>query len=200
MTGRQWLRLTAARSRRRRRNPLRRHSDVVEARVVLATWTLALLGAVFAGQTAASAVDEGLAARRAAVHPVTAVVNEDASKIPPTTTGFDGGKVWAEVRWTTSDGVTHTARAKVDPSSSPGTRVRAWADRTGDLVTEPPTAAQATLEVVGTGVLAASAAGSTALAGGWLVRRRMLRHRLAEWEAEWKRVGPQWRNRSGGRG
>ena len=183
-----------------RPNPLRRRSDVVEARIVLATWTLALLGGAFAGRATAAGVDQGLTARRAAVHVVAAVLVEDASRIPPTTTGFDDGKVWAKVRWTTADGVTRTARTKVQPDVPAGTRVTAWADSTGDLVAEPPTATQAKLEVAGTGVLVASGVGSTVFAGGWLVRRRLLRRRLAEWDAEWRRVGPQWRNLSGGKG
>ncbi|MDH6623100.1 plastocyanin [Streptomyces sp. LBL] len=192
--------LTRVRFWRWRRNPLRRHSDVVEARIVLVTWTLALLGGTFAGQAAATGVDQALAARRAAVHTVAAALAEDASKIPPSTTGVDDGKVWAKVRWTTADGVTHTAKTKAEPGAAAGTRVTAWADSTGNLVSKPPTVAQAKLEAVGTGLLVVSGAGSTALAGGWLVRRRLLRRRLAEWDAEWKRVGPQWRNLSGGKG
>ncbi|MER5435245.1 hypothetical protein [Streptomyces sp. NPDC002588] len=191
---------TRVRFWRWRHNPLRRHSDVVEARIVLAAWTLALLGGTLAGQAAAAEVDQNLAARRAAVHTVAVVLAEDASKIPPTTTGFDDGKVWAKVRWTTADGVTHTARTRVEPDATAGTRVTAWADKTGDLVPGPPTATQAVLDVVGTGLLVASGTGSTVLAGGWLIRRRLLRRRLAEWDAEWKRVGPQWRNLSGGKG
>lgn len=192
--------VTRVRFWRWRHNALRRRSDVVEARIVLTTWTLALLGGAFAGQAAAAAADQGLAARRAAVHTLTVVLAEDASKIPPTTTGFDDGKVWAQVRWTTADGVTHTARTKVEPEATAGTRVTAWADNTGALVSEPPTATEAKLEVAGTGLLVASGTGATVLAGGWLVRTRLLRRRLAEWDAEWKRVGPQWRNLSGGKG
>ena len=125
---------------------------------------------------------------------------EDASKIPPTTTGFDDGRVWAEVRWTTADGVTHRARTKVEPEATEGTRVTLWADRAGDPVAEPPTGARRTLEVVGNGVLVASGAAGAVLVGARLVRARLLRRRLAEWDAEWKRVGPQWRNLSGGKG
>lgn len=184
-----------------RRNPLRRHSDVVEAGIVFATWSLALLGGAFAGHAAAIAFDQDLAAQRAEVHPVAAVAAEDASVLPPITTGFDDGKVWAKVHWTTADGVIHTARTEVEPDARVGTRVTAWADSTGDrLVSEPPSPTQVRLEAAGTGVLVASFAGSVVLTGGWLVRRRLLRLRLAEWDAEWKRVGPQWRNLSGGKG
>ncbi|WP_405539737.1 hypothetical protein OG787_47465 [Streptomyces sp. NBC_00075] len=183
-----------------RHNALRRHSDVVEARIVLATWILALLGGTLLGQAAAEGLDHSLADRRTAAHAVTAVLTEDASKIPPVTTGFDDGKVWAKVRWTTTDGVTHTARTKVDPDASTGTRVTVWVDGSGALVAEPATATEAELEVVGTGLFVGSGTGSMVLAGGWLVRRRLLSRRLVEWDAEWKRVGPQWRDLSGGKG
>ncbi|MEV6481827.1 hypothetical protein [Streptomyces sp. NPDC051576] len=182
-----------------RHNPLRRHSDVVEARVVLAAWTLALLAGAIAGQAAATETDHYLTERRADIHAVAAVLTEDAPKTSAVTTGFDDGKVWAKVRWTT-DGVTHTARAKVEPRATAGTRITAWANRAGALVPEPPTATEHTLGVLGNGVLVGSGACSMVLAGGWLIRRRLLRQRLAEWDAEWKRVGPQWRNRSGGKG
>ncbi|MFF5187662.1 hypothetical protein ACFY30_28515 [Streptomyces sp. NPDC000345] len=200
MAGTRRTTTTGVRLWRWRRNPLRRRSDVVEARIVLATWTLALLGGAFAGQAAATAVDRDIAARRADVHPVAAVLLEDAAKIPPTTTGFDDGRVWARVRWTTADGVTHTVRTKVDPDAAAGTRVTAWLDSAGDPVSGPPTAARRTVEVTGAGVLAASGAGLAVLAGGRLIRGRLLRRRLQEWAAEWERVGPQWRNLSGGKG
>ncbi|MFJ8114286.1 hypothetical protein [Streptomyces sp. NPDC096132] len=200
MAGSHRTQVTSVRFWRWRHNALRRPGDVVEARIVLATWTLALLAGAFAARAAATAADADMAARRAAVHPVVAVLAEDASRIPPTTTGFDDDKVWATVRWTTADGRAHTARTKVDPDATTGTRVTAWADRTGALVPDPPTATQRVVQVVGTGVLAASGTGGTVLAGGWLIRRRLLSRRLAEWDAEWRHVGPQWRNLSGGKG
>ncbi|MFJ9898346.1 hypothetical protein ACIQPR_33920 [Streptomyces sp. NPDC091280] len=183
-----------------RHNSLRRHSDVVEARIVLATWMLALSAGAVAGQAVAAQTDHYLTERRAEVHAVAAVLTEDASDIAPTTTGFDDGRVPVKVRWTTADGVTHTARMKVDPQTAAGTHVTAWIDRSGQVVSKPPTATEKTLGVVGNGVLVGSGVCSTVLAGGWLVRRRLLRRRLAEWDAEWKRVDPQWRDRSGGRG
>jgi hypothetical protein len=60
--------------------------------------------------------------------------------------------------------------------------------------------AEATLQVVLTGALVAPLAGATVWAGGRLIRERLLRRRLAEWDQEWKRIGPEWRNRSGGKG
>ncbi|WP_267883703.1 hypothetical protein [Streptomyces sp. NRRL S-646] len=41
-------------------------------------------------------------------------------------------------------------------------------------------------------------AGAVVLVGGQLVRGRLDRRRLAEWDAQWAQVGPQWRKRMPG--
>ncbi|MFE9451790.1 hypothetical protein [Streptomyces sp. NPDC006739] len=181
-------------------NPLKRHSDVVEAWIVLVTWALALLGGVLAGVVAAQATDSAFAARRAQVHAVSAVLTDDAAKTPSGGSGYDNGRVWAAVRWTDAVGNVHTGQAKVLPGSHVGSRLTVWADRTGGIVSPPPSGTGATLQVVLTGALVAPLAGATVWAGGWLIRTRLLRRRLAEWEEEWEQVGPEWRKRSGGRG
>ncbi|MFF4833509.1 hypothetical protein [Streptomyces sp. NPDC001315] len=193
---------TVARVRlwRWRRNPLRRHSDVVEAWIVLGTWILVLVGGAFAGLTAAQAVDSAFAARRAQVHAVSAVLTDDAARTPPAGTGYDDGRVWATVRWTDADGSVHQGRATVVPGAPAGTRLTVWTDPTGRVVAQPASTAEATLQAALTGILVASLTGATVWAGGWLVRTGLVRRRLAEWDEEWKRVGPGWENFSGGRG
>ncbi len=98
-----------------RRNPLRRHSDVVEAWIVLVTWICALSGGTLAGVAAAQATDSAFAARQAQVHAVSAVLTDDAARTALGGSGYDDGRVWAVVRWTTADGAVHTDRAKVLP-------------------------------------------------------------------------------------
>ncbi|MFJ3235262.1 hypothetical protein [Streptomyces sp. NPDC086787] len=182
-------------------NPLKRHSDVVEAWIVLVTWVLVLLGGVFAGGMAARATDSAFAARRAQVHAVSAVLTDDAATIPAGGSGgYDDGRVWAAVRWTDAGDTVHTGRAKVFPGSPVGSRLTVWTDRAGRIVSEPPSGAGATLQVVLTGALVAPLAGATVWAGGWLVRARLFRRCLADWDEEWQQVGPEWRKRSGGRG
>ncbi|MFI9809210.1 hypothetical protein ACIHEJ_33515 [Streptomyces sp. NPDC052301] len=183
-----------------RRNPVRRHSDVVEAWIVLAVWALALLGGVLAGVVAAQVTDSASAARRAHVHPVSAVLADDAARTPPAGAGNDDGRVWATVRWTGADGSVHTGLAKIFPGAPVGSRLTVWTDRTGRIVSPPPSGTEATLQAVLTGALVAPLAGATAWAGGRLIRARLLRRRLAEWDEEWKQVGPEWRNLSGGKG
>ncbi|GGN79792.1 hypothetical protein GCM10011579_064650 [Streptomyces albiflavescens] len=192
--------VTRVRLWRWRRNRLRRHSDVVEAWIVLGTWILVLVGGAFTGVVAAQAVDSAFATRRAQVHAVSAVLTDDATKTPPAGTGYDDGRVWAAVGWTDAQGSAHHDRAKVVPGAPAGTRLTVWTDRTGRVVSEPASAGEAKLQAYLTGVLVASLTGATVWGGGWLVRTGLVRRRLAEWDEEWKRVGPEWRNLSGGRG
>ncbi|MFF7356423.1 hypothetical protein ACFZA1_27810 [Streptomyces filipinensis] len=181
-------------------NALKRHSDVVEAWIVLVTWALALLGGVLAGVVAAQATDSAFAVRRAQVHAVSAVLTDDAAKTPSGGSGYDNGRVWAAVRWTDAVGNVHSGQAKVFPGAPAGSRLTVWADGTGRIVSPPPSGTGAALQVVLTGALVAPLAGATVWAGGRLVRTRLLQRRLAEWEKEWEQVGPEWRKRSGGRG
>lgn len=181
-----------------RSNPLRRHSDVIEAWIVLVTGTLAVVLGVLAGVLAAQAVGTGLSAQAARVHAVPAVLTV-AAPSAPTAVGGSGQRVWAAVRWTTPDGTVHAGKAKVLPGAPVGTRVTVWTDRTDHVVPAPVTGTEATLEAALTGALFAPSAGAAVWAAGRLARTRLDRRRMAEWDAEWRQVGPQWGNLSGGR-
>ncbi|MFH9044646.1 hypothetical protein ACH4FA_35720 [Streptomyces sp. NPDC017966] len=181
-----------------RRNPLRRRSDLAEAWLVLVTLLLALLLGVFSGLTAAAAVDGSLAERRERTTPVPAVLAEDAAGLSASVTENGDGGVWAKVRWTAPDGTGRTGRAEVDPGSPAGTGVTVWTDPAGRLVSAPPDGAEARFQTVMAGVTVAVAAGGAVLLGGCLVRFRLRLRRLAEWEAEWRRVEPSWRRRMTG--
>ncbi|WP_333778263.1 Rv1733c family protein [Streptomyces sp. IBSBF 3136] len=200
MAGTPPMTVTRVRLWRWRRNPLRRHSDVVEAWIVLVTWILAVLAGVLAGQAAAGSMDAAFSARRAQVHTVSAVLTDGAARTPTSGSGYDDGRVWAPVRWTSGNGAVHTGRAKVFPGAPAGSTVTVWANGGGRLVSAPATPAEAMLQTVLAGVLVAQAAGTVVWVGGRLVRARLVRRRMTEWGEEWKRVGPEWRNLSGGRG
>ncbi|MEU6591016.1 hypothetical protein ABZ923_17660 [Streptomyces sp. NPDC046881] len=192
--------VTPVRLWRWRRNPLKRHSDVVEAWIVLAGWLLALIAGVFAGVVAARTSESAFTARLAQVHPVAAVLTDDAARTPAAGSGYDDGRVWAAVRWTDADGSVHTDRAKVFPGAPAGTRITVWANRSDRVVPAPVTGAAADLQSALTGALVAPAAGALVWGAGWLVRGRLIRRRMAEWDEEWKQIGPRWGNLSGGRG
>ncbi|ARP68612.1 hypothetical protein LK07_01200 [Streptomyces pluripotens] len=181
-----------------RRNPLKRHSDVVEAWIVLVTWVLATFAAVVAGVVTAGAAGQGFSARAAGVHSVSAVLTDDAAKPPATGSGSRDGREWATVRWTDAHGSVHTDQARVFPGAPAGTRVTVWTDRANRVVPAPITGAAATGEAVGTGVLVAGLAGTAVLVAGRAVRGGLLRRRLAEWDKEWNQVGPRWGNLNSG--
>ncbi|MFK0160601.1 hypothetical protein ACIQVK_52260 [Streptomyces sp. NPDC090493] len=183
-----------------RRSPLRRHSDLVEAWIVLALWVLALVGGALSGWGVAGAVDKTFADRRAAVHTVSAELTGDAADGTLVAAGYDFGKMRVTVRWKAADGSVHTGPAKVVPTATAGSRVQVWVNRSGLLVAEPPDKAESAFETVAAGALVAQLTVAVVYGGGWLVRRRLFGQRLAEWDEEWRRVGPQWRNFSGGKG
>ncbi|MCZ4514015.1 hypothetical protein O3Q52_38950 [Streptomyces sp. ActVer] len=182
-----------------RDTPLRRRSDRLEAWIVLTAWLFAVAGGLSVALVAGVSFEQSLAVRRAQVHPVTAVLTQDAPGAPALTTdGTSEGTVWAKVRWTAAEGTTHTGLAKAEPGSEAGTSVTAWVDRKGELRSQPPTAVEAQLYSVLVGTSAGLAAGATVLGCERLARAGLDRRRLREWDAEWARVGPQWRKRMSG--
>ncbi|MEH0421026.1 Rv1733c family protein [Streptomyces sp. B21-083] len=169
-----------------RRNPLRRRVDAVEGWAVLATWALIVLTGVFVGLVSAHSVEEGLARERVDWRPVTALVVEDA----PGTVGSE--KVWAKVRWSAADGTRHTGQARVDSGSTAGSPATVWTDPQGRLVTKPATESEAHLRAALIGALA-GASGATVPYVGWrLLRGRLQRRRMEEWDEAWERFDPMW--------
>lgn len=174
-----------------RRNPLRRRGDRLESWVLLVAWTLTLFGGVAAGLMAADAVESGLARQRAEWRQVGAVLTEDAPE-PAGTSSTGTEKVWAKVRWTAPDGSEREGQARVDPASLMGARVTVWTDAGGLLVTKPASESQARLRAALVGGLAGLFAAAVPFVGGRLVRGRMERRRMDQWDEEWERIGPLW--------
>ncbi|WP_432169773.1 Rv1733c family protein [Streptomyces sp. 1222.5] len=176
-----------------RRNPLKRRADVVEAWVVLGAWLLTLLLGVAAGLAAARSVEHGLARERAAWRPAVAHVVE---RVPGTSPAHghvsSGERIWAEVRWSTADGSTHTGQVRVKPGSRAGARVTVWTDPRGHLVGRPVTASEAAFRAALIGVLVGLSAAAVPFVGGLALRGRLERRRMEDWDTEWSRFGPQW--------
>ncbi|MFF5536782.1 hypothetical protein ACFY71_30705 [Streptomyces cinerochromogenes] len=177
-----------------RRNPLKRRADVLEAWVVLGACLLTVLAGVLAGLAAAGSVEHGLARERATWRPAVArVVDQVPGSSPAHGSGTSAGeRVWAEVRWTVPDGSTHTGQVRVEPGSRPGTPVTVWTDPQGHLVSRPTTASEAAFRATLIGLLVGVSAGAVPFVAGLAVRGRLERHRLAAWDTEWSRLGPQW--------
>ncbi|MEV6738783.1 hypothetical protein AB0N14_18340 [Streptomyces sp. NPDC051104] len=176
-----------------RRNPLRRRSDALEAWVVLAVWAVTVVGGVLTGWAATHSVERGLAEERARWHPVVALLTQDAPK-----GGAAGGqRVWAKVRWTGQDGSSHAGQARVAAGSPTGTAVTVWTDPEGSLVTQPATESQAQVRAATVGLLVGAGAAAVPFVGGRILRERMERRRMAQWDEAWARFGPLWGRMTG---
>ncbi|MEU7359908.1 MULTISPECIES: Rv1733c family protein [Streptomyces] len=177
-----------------RRNPLKRRADVVEAWVVLGACLLTVLAGVLAGLAAAGSVEHGLARERATWRPTVArVVAQVPGKSPAHSSHASAGeRIWAEVRWTVSDGSAHTGRTRVEPGSKPGTPVTVWTDPRGHLVSRPATASEAAFRSTLIGLLVGASTAAVPFVAGLAVRSRLEHRRMEAWDAEWARLGPQW--------
>jgi hypothetical protein len=176
-----------------RRNPLKRRVDVVEAWVVIGAWLITLAAGVLAGLAATEAVEQGLARERVEWRQVAALVTEKApGTAPDHPVKAPGEKVWGKVAWTAPDGARHTGQVRVGPGSAVGTAVSVWTDPHGELVTKPPTPAQAHMRSSLIGVLVGLSAAAVPFVGGRVLCGRLERRRMNQWDTEWARFGPRW--------
>lgn len=182
-----------------RPNPLRRRSDVVEAWTVLLVAFLLVLGApaagVAVGRWAHGDAQAHAAAERAALDLVSAVVVENAPNAAPTAHGDKQPLYWVQARWTEPDGGSRTGEARVSAGTERGDRADVWLDPGGRSVQAPPTDAAVWQHALAMGTCATGGVVVIVLLGHFAVRRVAIRHRLAEWEREWARTGPDWGHR-----
>lgn len=174
-----------------RRNPLKRRSDRLESWVVLVAWALTVFGGVVTGLLSADSVESGLARQREEWRPVAAQLVEDAPE-PGAASGAGAEKVWARVRWTAPDGSAREGQARVEPASAMGTPVTVWTDADGRLVTKPASESQARLRATLVGGLAGVFVAAVPYVGGRLVRGRLERRRMEQWDEAWARIAPLW--------
>jgi hypothetical protein len=183
-----------------RRNPFRRRTDVLEGWATLGAFAVFAVGGSAAGWAGASAVHGELSSRSAERERTTAVLLQDAPAPSMLRGGaWSGGKVLTKVRWRDVDGLPQTGRTRVTGGLPKGARAEIWTDATGRHAVDPPP------PPVDTGVQSAVAAGAAAGAVGCLtfgcrtvVRVRLDRRRAEEWERDWARVEPHWRQGSAG--
>ncbi|MFF5757827.1 hypothetical protein OG481_00870 [Streptomyces longwoodensis] len=181
-----------------RRNPLKRRADTLEAWVLLGAWAITLLVGVFTGWAAAGAVEHELARERATWRPLQGLLTEQAPGKASAQPGAAGDRVWAKVRWTAPDGSSHTGQVRVDPGSPAYSTVTLWTDPRGHLVTEPADPDQARVRAALVGVLAGCACAAVPFVGGRLLRGRLERRRVDQWDADWARFDPLWGRRQPG--
>ncbi|WP_455711644.1 Rv1733c family protein [Streptomyces griseoluteus] len=183
---------------RRRHNPLRRRSDVVEAWVVVVVAVLLCVVAPLTGTVAGlftyDRVRTHAEEQRAERQPVRAVVAGRPASRPPAH-GDRGHGYRAEVRWTEPGRGTRTALADVRAGTRAGDTVTVWFDRRGRIVAPPPNAVAVWQHTVGIGLGVTGGTAAIVLLARAVERRVALRHRLAEWERDWTRTGPAWTRR-----
>ncbi|MHC3469854.1 Rv1733c family protein [Streptomyces sp. 7R007] len=181
-----------------RDNPLRRRSDVLEAWILLAAWTVATLAAVLAGWFGAQSVEHAAQRDRAGRVPVSAVlVRTVPGSARDAVTGVRYDRVLATVRWTDGDGRARTGTTEVKPTARAGSTMTAWTDGHGRLVAAPVAAAEATTRAVLAGTGVALVAGVAVLSAGNLVRLRVERRATERWGTEWEQVGRHWGHTTG---
>jgi hypothetical protein len=191
---------TRVRGWRWRRNPLRRRSDVVEAWTALVLAVLLCVGAPLAGTVAAwQAYDTAHAAQvtqRAQRPEVPALLVEDAPAAAPATQSGNQPLYRVKVRLTEPGKGTQVTHAQVPAGSRRGERTQVWLDARGNGVAPPVSDAAVWQRSLSAGVWAAGGAVGTVLLVRAVIRRVAERHRMAEWEAEWARTGPEWGRRT----
>lgn len=181
-------------------NPLRRRSDVIEAWTALFVAVLLCVGAPLAGTAAGWwAYDNARTAQvsqRAQRHQVPAVLVEDAPASVPSAQSSRQPLYQVKVRWTEPGKGTRTTVARVPAGLRRGDRTDVWLDARDRGVAAPPSDAAVWQHGLTTGVWAAGGVAGAVLLARAVFRRVAERHRMAEWEAEWARTGPEWRRRT----
>ncbi|MEU9383025.1 hypothetical protein AB0D38_19465 [Streptomyces sp. NPDC048279] len=173
-----------------RKNPLRRRHDIVEAWIVLATWTAVAVGGTVTGLVTAHTADEMFARQRTERRSVRAVLLNDVPRGTGTLGGTDRRP--ASVRWTTPGGSTRTGRTLVSTGLKAGTRVTVWQNAQGGLTLAPTGSTEAAIESGFLGGAAALALAAPVFVAGAAARWRLDCRRFDEWGREWDLVGPRW--------
>ncbi|WP_236583059.1 hypothetical protein [Streptomyces sp. MBT53] len=187
------------RSRRRRHNPLRRRSDVVETWTAVAVTVLLFVCAPLAGAAAGLwAHDQArtvAATARADRHRVRAEVIGAPPAGLPAVEGSRPNSFLVAVRWTEPGKGTRTAAATVPAGTRRGDVVSVWFDAKGRSVAPPPGEVAVWQHTLTVGMWATGGVVGLVLLASTVTRRVALRHRLAEWERDWALTEPQWTRR-----
>jgi hypothetical protein len=181
----------------RRRNPLRRRSDILRA------WLHDLLVLGLVGVTALAALlgvayyrgDRAAAARlETRVHQVQAVALADAST-GSAAAAVSGTGAAVAVSWTSTTGVRRTATVAAPRSVTRGRHLSVWINAQGGLAAAPISAGTSASDAIYLAVLVWICAGGALIGGTALVRLRLERADLCRWEQGWATTEPVWTHR-----
>jgi hypothetical protein len=195
--------MTATRLARRLgldRNPLRRRTDKIAACLAAVLMAVFLAGVPVLSTVAVGWADHATAAEQQATlswRQVPAVLQQAA----PVPAAWDvSGYSWVPARWTAPDGRVRAGEIPVSGTLPAHRTVPLWVDAAGSPTGPPPGRRTVLARQAAAAVIAVVALGGALLclacAGRWGLDRR----RLADWEAGWAAVGPQWTRRFRSRG
>jgi hypothetical protein len=182
------------------RNPLRRATDRalswIRVAVVAAFLTGGPLVALGVGNWmhhAATAEARRQAAQR---HTARAVLLQP-TPLPAATMAIPrwGDQAWVRARWEINGAATRTGHVLATLGLPAGSLVTIWLDASGRLTVPPLQPGQIADRTVAVAALAPAILAIALLAALWLARRLVDRRRLADWDAAWSAVGPEWTRR-----
>jgi hypothetical protein len=182
-------------------NPLRRRTDKIAARFAALLLAVFLVGAPFLSVAAAGwAGHHGAAGLRAerSWHRVSAVLLQGAPA--PTITSGVLGYYQVLARWTIPGGRARTGRIPVSAGLAAGRKVWLWVDAAGSPAGPALNHRQVLADEAVGAVVTTVALGIALLCLAWAGRRVIDRRRLADWDAGWAAVGPEWARRYRSRG
>jgi hypothetical protein len=181
-------------------NPLRRRIDKIAACLAALLMAVFLIGAPMLSMAAARWVGHAAAAGQRAARSWRQVPAALLRGEPLPDVGWVFGTSWVTARWTAPDGHQRAGSIPVSTSLAAARTVQLWVDTAGSPTGPPPRYGAPTVSEALAAVLATGALGvvlwSLAGTGRWMLDRR----RLADWEAAWTAVGPQWTWRFRSRG
>jgi len=175
------------------RRPVDRVEAVLELIVWLATTVIVLATAMFAFSMTSGELTRS-SAQSATLHPVTAVLLQDATMaMLPSDVGPGVPTVPTDVRWTDTSGNVRTGQTPVPAGQQAGSTVTVWLDGNGELVGAPM--GTSTAEIAGISIAVAAGVGAEAvLLAMWLLVQGRLNHVKARRLAtEWAQTDGRWR-------
>jgi hypothetical protein len=110
------------------------------------------------------------------------------------------GHFRVQARWTAPDGPGRAAAIPVSADMAAGRTVQPWLDAAGGPAGPPRSHRAVLARQAAVAVVATAALGIVLLCLAWAGRWVLDRRRLANWEAAWAVVGPQWAKRFRPRG
>lgn len=175
-------------------NPLQRHVDRIESRIV-AVFVVVFLAAAPLLAVVAIRVTGAAAAReqRAEIgwRPVTAVLQQSAAAGLVAEDG-NWDTSWVTARWTMPDGTQRTGLVAVELNARARQRMTVWVTPAGRLTHPPLTNAQVLQWEVTAAILAPIGPAVLLVVAGGVVRVLANRRRMAGWTQAWGVTGPRW--------